>query len=210
MINIYPSKLDGAPLESYRLKQPDSIHGWLVKNVSNYEVRDVPPVSIAVNGQLVPPDEWGTTVIRPLDTVDIYPEAKADWVLYVYIAIAVISALSAIYVVATMPKLNSSNGAATKGDALDTASARGNKVKLNSIIREIAGTFKVYPDYLIPPHSYFINDTEQWVELLLCVGKGSYTIPVETVLIGDLGIIEVIPEPNHLGRLVVFLNLRGE
>lgn len=182
MINIYPSKLEGMPLETYKLKQPDSIHGWMVKNISNYEVRESPPVSIAVNGNIVPPAEWEITLIRPNDTVDIYPEPKgwAEWAAVISLVIAL---GTAVYAMANMPKLSVSP--TTKGDPLEEATAKGNKAKLNSIIREIAGTFKVYPDYLLPPHTYFVDERNQWVEMLLCVGKGSYTIPVETVLIGD-------------------------
>lgn len=182
MINIYPSKLEGMPIESYKLKQPDSIHGWMVKNISNYEVREVPPISIAVNGNLINPADWETTVIRPNDTVDIYPEPKgwAEWVAVVSLVIAL---GTTVYAMANMPKL--STAPTTKGDPLEEATAKGNKPKLNSIIREIAGTFKVYPDYLVPPHTYFADERNQWVEMLLCVGKGSFSIPIETVLIGD-------------------------
>lgn len=182
MINIYPSKLEGIPIETYRLKQPDSIHGWMVKNISNYEVREVPPISIAVNGNIINSADWETTVIRPNDTVDIYPEPKgwAEWVAVISLVIAL---GTAVYAMANMPKLSTTP--TTKGDPLEEATAKGNKPKLNSTIREIAGTFKVYPDYLVPPHTYFADERNQWVEILLCVGKGSFAIPVETVLIGD-------------------------
>lgn len=185
MIYIYPSKLEGAPLETYRIKQPDSIHGWLTKNVKTYEVRENPPISIDLNGSLINPAEWETTTIRPGDTVNIYPEPKevAFWVAVVAVIIAVASVVYSIVVMNNLPKL--STGATKKGDALDEATAKGNKAKLSSIIREIAGTFKVYPDYLLPPHIYFLNGNEQWTELMLCVGKGEYSIPDSTVLIGD-------------------------
>ncbi len=186
MINIYPSKLEGAPLESYRLDRSETIQGWLTRTVPSFEVREVPPISVFINGVMVGPAEWANTTISQSDTVDIYPEAKGltpfEWVVLI---IAVVSAVASVAMSlmsnTTMPKV----GSPTKGDPLDEANAKGNKVKLNSIIREIAGTFKVYPDYLVPPHVYFADGTEQWIELLLCVGKGSYSIPDETVLIGD-------------------------
>lgn len=185
MINIYPSKLDCNPIETYRLKQPDTIHGWMKNNVSTYEPRKIPPVSITVNGNLIHPSQWESVGINPLDTVDIYVEPKGlDPFTWVLIAAVALSVASALYAIGNMPKMSGSS-AALKGNAIDIATAKGNQVKLNSIIREIAGTFKVYPDYLLPPHSYYLDGTNQWIEMLLCVGKGSYIIPDETVLIGD-------------------------
>ncbi len=184
MINIYPSKLEGSPLESYRLEHPETIQGWLTRTVPSFEVREVPPISIAVNGLVVPPVSWDVAVISPHDTVDIVVDPKG-WEIVVAVISLVIAAASAIYSTLSMPNIPKLSSGTTKGEPLDEANAKGNKVKLNSIIREIAGTFKVYPDYLLPPHIYFADGTEQWIELLLCVGKGSYSIPDETVLIGD-------------------------
>ncbi|WP_232014203.1 hypothetical protein [Pseudomonas aeruginosa] len=36
MIEIYPSRLDGEPLERHPLVRPMSIRAWLVENVKNY------------------------------------------------------------------------------------------------------------------------------------------------------------------------------
>jgi len=197
MINIYPSKLEGLPLESYRIEQPDTIHGWLTRNVSNYEARENPPISISINGILTDPADWDLIVIHPGDTVNIYPEPKdvSFWVAVIAVIIAVASVVYSIVMMGNMPKL--STGSSTKGNNLDEATAKGNKAKLNSIIREIAGTFKVYPDYLLPTHIYFLNGTEQWIELMLCVGKGSYTIPDSNVLIGDTQFSELTTNAEY-------------
>lgn len=184
MINIYPSNLDGAPLERHQIRHAETIHGWLVRNIPSYEVRAVPPISVNVNGLVVPPIVWDVAIISPEDTVDIVVDPKG-WEIIVAVISLVIAAASSVYSILSMPNTPKLSSAATKGDALDEASAKGNKVKLNSIIREIAGTCKVYPDYLLPPHIYFADGTEQWIELLLCVGKGSFSIPADTILIGD-------------------------
>lgn len=193
MINIYPSKLDGAPLESYLLTQPDTIHGWLTQHVPSYEVRYVPPISVEVNGQIIDSAKWPVTDIRPTDDVGIYIEPHG----VVQIVVMIIMIAMSIYSMMNQPGIPK-NKAPRKGSALDEATAKGNKAKLNSIIREIAGTFKVYPDYLLPPHLYFVDGTEQWIGLLLCVGKGSYTIPDLTVLIGDTRISAITEDAQYL------------
>ena len=200
MINIYPSKLEGAPLETHVLKQPETIHDWLRSTVPSFSEREVHPISVWVNNRMIGSANWATTTISPNDTVDIYvePGYGIDWVGWVTIAMFVMSAASMVYslvAMGNMPKL--STGAPVKGDALDEATARGNKVRLNSIIREIAGTFKVYPDYLLPPHTYFDYDSDQWIEMTLCVGKGSYTIPEESVLVGDTQFIAITEDVEY-------------
>lgn len=185
MINVYPSKLEGMPIETHEIKKPCTVEQWLFDNIKGYESREIPPISISVNGELIPPGKWSEANINRQDTVNICIEPHGiETAIIISVVIAVASVVYAMIMMGNMPKMPNS-GAPTRGDNLDEANAKGNRVKLNSIIREIAGTFKVYPDYLLPPHYYFVNQTEQWVEMLLCVGKGYYTIPDENVLIGD-------------------------
>ena len=63
-IRFYPSRLPGEPLETHE-HGVTSIRSWLVANVEGYEDRDVPPLTVEVEGLLIPPGEWAKCVIRP-------------------------------------------------------------------------------------------------------------------------------------------------
>lgn len=71
-IRFYPSRLPGEPLETHE-HGVTSIRKWLVANVEGYEDRDVPPLTVEVEGLLIPPGEWAKCVIRPDSDVRLYP-----------------------------------------------------------------------------------------------------------------------------------------
>jgi hypothetical protein len=48
-IRFYPSRLPGEPLETHE-HGVTSIRSWLVANVEGYEDRDVPPLTVEVEG----------------------------------------------------------------------------------------------------------------------------------------------------------------
>lgn len=48
-IRFYPSRLPGEPLETHE-HGVTSIRSWLVENVEGYEDRDVPPLTVEVEG----------------------------------------------------------------------------------------------------------------------------------------------------------------
>ncbi|MFG0340947.1 hypothetical protein ACF8FF_23930 [Pseudomonas sp. zjy_13] len=81
MIEFYPSKLEGSPLERHRTDRVMTIEGWLQSNVPGYAPRSAPPISIEVNGVFISPDHWGKVEFSPMDTVRIYPDASTagDW-----------------------------------------------------------------------------------------------------------------------------------
>ncbi len=182
MINIYPSKLDGQPIEVHQTGKPETIEAWLVRNVPSFGRRENPPVSISINGELIPADKWPAVSFTSSDIVDVYIEPRGLDPISWYIA-AVYA--TSILVASMMPKFNQSSSFSPTGSKIDESNAKGNNVKLNSIIREVAGNYKIYPDYLLPPHRYFLNEYESWSEMLLCVGKGSFNILDSNVLIGD-------------------------
>ncbi|WP_375079847.1 host specificity factor TipJ family phage tail protein [Pseudomonas aeruginosa] len=192
MIRIYPSKLQGEPLETHHIGQPMTIAAWLRANVKNYSEREIHPISFEVNGALVPSAEWDRFVIKPDDVVDVTPEPKepiSATALAIYAAVAV-AAVALVITLMPKPQMKSSGGV-TRGDELNEASAKGNKVKINSPIREVAGKRRVYPDYLLPPHRFFSSPRDQWVEMLLCVGKGKFEIPASRILVGDTPLISL-------------------
>lgn len=193
MINIYPSTLDGAPLEEHRTLEPMTLGAWLRTNVKNYRAMDVAPISIHINGELIDSAAWDEAKFGPSDTVDIYPQPKAAGVGAFLVAYGgYIAAAIAVLAVLLMPKPASMNrNGQTQGNQLDLATTKGNQVKTNAPIREIAGKRKVYPDYLLPLRRYFTSPREQWVDMLLCVGKGKLSIPESRIQIGDTPVVSL-------------------
>ncbi|HGY9636443.1 TPA: host specificity factor TipJ family phage tail protein [Pseudomonas putida] len=184
MIEIFPSKLEGGPLERHPLDQATTIEAWLKAKVRGYEPRRVPPISIMVNGGLVAADAWAETEVGPGDQVSIYIEPKG-------------SALKTIFKPGPLAKLfglgnpfdpvkpaTPSTQTRTSKD-LNLSTVKGNLPALNDVIPELAGSPKRFPDMLVPIHRYFGDPTEQWAELLLCIGKGKYQVLPSDILIGD-------------------------
>lgn len=190
MIRIYASKLSGEVVEQHE-SDGCTLDAWLSANVSNYTRMDSPPISAHLNGELLPVEDWSRIVIAEGDTLDIYPEPKNDTFNLLFNP-AFHSKIGIMqFFMPETPKQRDNN---RRGADLDTVSARGNQVKTNSVIREVAGHRKVFPDYLLPLRRYFVAPTEQWAEMLLCVGKGKYDIPASRVFVGDTPIISLGPD----------------
>lgn len=185
---VFPSKLEGEPLERHETTARMSVHEWLTANVNSYEVRDVAPLSVSVNGAHVEPEEWALTYFSASDEVCIYPEPKGVELVYAAVA-GIIAAVAIIALQPSVPKQAKQQN--TGGSNLDEASIKGNKIKINQVIREVAGTRKIYPDYLIPLHRYFEDPRTQVVETHLSLGKGEFDIPASRILIGDTPIISL-------------------
>ncbi|WP_217476622.1 host specificity factor TipJ family phage tail protein [Stutzerimonas stutzeri] len=186
MIRIYSSKLGGEVVEQHQANGC-TLDAWLSANVRSYKRMDSPPISAHLNGDLMAVEDWSRVVIGESDTLDIYPEPKNDTFNLLFNP-AMHSKIGIMqFFMPETPKQRDNK----KGADLDTVSARGNQVKTNSVIREVAGRCKIYPDYLLPLRRYFAAPKEQWAEMLLCVGKGKFSIPSSRVLVGDTPLISL-------------------
>lgn len=187
MIEIFPSKLEGGSLERHPLDQPIALGAWLKAKVPNYEPRPVPPISITVNGQLVAPAAWGDTEIGPDDQVSIFIEPKGSALKTIFKPgpLAKLFGLGNPFdpVKPATPATPSTQNRTSR--ELNLSTVKGNQAALNDVIPELAGSPRRFPDYLVPAHRYFGEPTEQWTELLLCIGKGKYQILPSNILIGD-------------------------
>ncbi|WP_144180235.1 MULTISPECIES: host specificity factor TipJ family phage tail protein [unclassified Pseudomonas] len=184
MIEIFPSKLEGGPLERHPLEQATTLEAWLKAKVKGYEPRPVPPISILVNGELVEPSAWCETEVGPDDQVAIYIEPKG-------------SSLKTIFKPGPLAKLfglgnpfdpvkpATPNMQNRSSKELNLSTVKGNLPALNDVIPELAGSPKRFPDLLAPVHRYFGDPTEQWAELLLCIGRGKYQVLPSDILVGD-------------------------
>lgn len=203
MINIYASKNAHTPIESYDITAPATVEQWIMVQAPSYKRDSSQPISVAINGRIVDPDYWHDTLIYPTDTVDICIEPKGSTfssivgVVFPVVFIGSYAATEGIQAIGGLMTPKVPKSSSTRGDTLDDVTAKGNKAKLNSVIREIAGTFKVYPDYLLPLHRHFVNKTELWGEMLLCIGKGEFVVPSSSVLIGDTRIASLGTDADY-------------
>jgi sulfur carrier protein ThiS len=175
-IRVFGSKLNDEPSEEFAVGGM-TVREWLAKNIQSYSDMEVHPISVSLNGEVIPSERWAMCSFAATDTVDIVIEPKGTELFFGALFLVAIKTLT--------PKIPKVSSTAQNGEDLNEASIKGNKVKLNSPIREIAGTRKVYPDYLLPPRRYFAGPREQHVEMLLCIGKGEHEVPGNKILVGD-------------------------
>lgn len=186
---IFPSQLEGEPLESHETFTAQTVEDWLTATSAKYERRESPPITLTINGAPVPPEDWPLTVFRPEDIVRIYPQAKGLETVFLAVqAVAAMKFITGLF----MPRIPTmSNKGSASGERLSESAVKGNSAKLNSPVREVSGSYPVYPDYLLPTHRFFAAPREQVIELFLCLGVGEYDIPLSGVLIGDTPVISL-------------------
>lgn len=175
-VNVFGSKLNTEPHETYA-------HGgltvleWLTRENDEFDVDKPPQIGVSLNGNRLTPEDWCTAYFEISDVVDIVLEPKGTELFF--------GALFLVAIQTMTPKIPKVSSQSQSGDSINQASIKGNKVKLNSTIREGAGKNKIFPDYVLPPRRWFASPREQRVEMLLSVGKGKYDCPSNKVLIGD-------------------------
>ncbi|HIF7729764.1 TPA: host specificity factor TipJ family phage tail protein, partial [Klebsiella pneumoniae] len=172
-IRFYPSRLPGEPLETHE-HGVTSIRSWLVANVEGYEDRDVPPLTVEVEGQSIPPGEWATFVIHPDSDVRLYPVPfglEAATIAWIGVGIAVASAAYSLFM---MSNIDAGGYTSSTGRSLDLNPAKANTAKLGDAIREVFGRVRIYPDYVVQPVTRFdaAEPTKMRVQMLLCLGVG--------------------------------------
>ncbi|MDC3189001.1 host specificity factor TipJ family phage tail protein [Pseudoalteromonas elyakovii] len=180
-VNVYPNKLDLSLFEPCKGNAGETLHQWLVSNVPDYVESDTPLFSAFINSREVKPNEFKVTTFNPGDDVKLIVEAKGAEAI-AYAIIAVIAVGVAIYATNQIP--DNYNSTTPDGSSIYDVNTQGNKPKLMGVIPENAGHHKVFPDYLTMPRKEYINN-EQWLYLMLCVGKGSYEILEENILIAN-------------------------
>lgn len=174
-IKVYPSPLEGEPLEIHETDKTMSVEDWLLSVAPDYksDAYDKHP-TVRINKEIIPPIDWGFVEFNPTDDVEIYIEAKAEWVALAISLIAVAVALS-----------NKPGTPKTRQQkTLEEPGAFANQARWGEPIPEIAGSPIVYPDYITPPHRRYVDKREQWVEALVCVGYGFFLKDQSQVYVG--------------------------
>lgn len=182
MIRIYPSRLQGEPLEVHIIDKPVLLVEWLKRLAPDFTLEREHPICIDVDGVTLPIEAWPAFMLQPETDLKIYPVAKGTGLeVAAWVAIAV-AAVTLVLVLSMKTPGVSQPG---QGDSIDLNPAKANRAKVNEPVREILGRYKVYPDYVVQPVSRFVNQRELHVSLCLCVGAGSHAILPSSIKIGD-------------------------
>ena len=197
MIRVYPSMLPGEPIETHQA-DGGSLADWLADNVPDFDLSaDSHPIVVKQAGCVVPPNEWEKLTVGD-NPIDIYIAPQSGAVDAIGSAISsVVSAVGSVvnaavsligdifgFLLPSVPGVNQARGQ-NQGSSIYDPNVQANRPKLGGVIPEIAGQHKVYPDLLSSPRRYFIDHRNQALDMLLCVGKGRFDIPSDSIKIGS-------------------------
>lgn len=191
MIEFFPNKMaDSAPMATYKTDRRMTLEQWLIAQSPSYQRMASPPISIALNDEVIDSKRWHKVVFKPSDHVQIWREPKGTDPFSITAALfkGAMSVFKSL-----MPKMPGMPSTPTnaQGNPLTEASAKGNKVKLGETIRQVAGLQKVFPSYLAEPRTWFVSPREQWIEMLLYVSSGELDIPVTKIKVGETPLISL-------------------
>lgn len=186
MIEIYASRLSDDGKETHKIRKPQMMSEWLYHHgISRKTDLSKLAISLYVNGERLLPRQWLTTLITAEDDVEIYREPKGTDPFS--ITFALIAGAKAVLGL-LMPKLPGlgGQGAGQQGEGLGQGSSKGNKVKINDPRPELFGyNPQRYPDYLMPPRTYYAGPREPRTEMMLGIGQGSYQINANEIKTGE-------------------------
>lgn len=100
MIRLYPSGLEGEPLETHVIEAPVLLVDWLKQQAPDFSLDREHPICIKIGGALLPVEAWAEFVVRPDADVRIYPEPRASalvvaaWAAVAVAAVALVMVLS--------------------------------------------------------------------------------------------------------------------
>ncbi len=178
MINVFPSLMNCAPVEQH--EYAGTVGGFLESKGIEYKSRQVQPVTITVNGKVIVPARWATAKIKKTDDVQIRPIPRGGVLSFIRRIDPIMN-----WLLKSMSPRQQQNNTTGSGQQLETSDTTANVAKLNQIVPELAGRYIRYPDYLTPPRRYFLNQREQWLEFLCCIGPGQYQIDANDIKIGE-------------------------
>ncbi|MDW0360792.1 host specificity factor TipJ family phage tail protein [Halomonas venusta] len=192
-IRIYPSVIrtfEGAPTQPIETHDVNSgtLRDWLLANVPSYaDNPDHNPWEVELEGArdvIVDPADYASVSLSGVAVVHLYAAPKGGAVSSLFNAVVDLFSSVFSWLMPDIPTPNA-NGQTDQGAQINDPSVTINRPKLNGVINQIAGQTKIAPYYLAPPHSYFIDPRTKCVDILLCVGWGSYALPASQIRIGE-------------------------
>jgi len=179
-IEVYPSLLPGEPIERHRYA--GTVGAWLDSKRLPWRSRPEQPISVTVNGTPLSVSDWDTLPIGHDDRVEIRPLPRGG------ILEGIGSIIGGVLDFAfgwLLPSTSAPDIRTPQGTQLEAADARANTAKLGSVVPELCGRYRRFPEYLTPPRRYFASPREQWLDFLVCIGPGHYQIDDADVKVGD-------------------------
>ena len=77
MIKIYPSRLEGEPIEIHPISESVLLTTWLSSKAEGFSLDKPQPICIDVAGEPLDLGLWSDFVVLPETDLCIYPEARA-------------------------------------------------------------------------------------------------------------------------------------
>lgn len=182
MIRIYPSRLQGEPLESHPIAAPIIFADWIKSKAPEFALDREHPICADVDGVPLPPEQWGAFVVQPDTDLRIYPMARATGAAIAGWAALAISVVALVYTLTLDTDTGTQPG---QGENIETNPAKANQAKPNEPVREVLGRYRVYPDYVTRPVTRFVNKREMHSTMCTSVGAGSHLILASSIKIGD-------------------------
>lgn len=169
-LEFYASAFAEKPSQVLQIPDGAILGEWLAANVADFDP-DLDSVSYSIPL---------TDAVRGRVIAELVPKGTM-----------IASTLGAVFALMsltpTLPKMQSQQQ--SRGEDIELASFQGNQVKYGQPVREVFGTVKVYPDYLVPRRSYFTGMRDHWTEMLLCVGVGEHQIAGSSITFGSTPVI---------------------
>ena len=191
MIRVYPSQIAGEPLETHKVTHRQTVHNWMMAHVTGYGDAEYQPVVMKVDGYYVPADKWPEHFIDRHSVVDVYPVPRgSDTIGAIFNPVGYFStqATSAAvsYTLNALIDIDipGQNGRAA-GKPLAAGDIEANTVRPLDPIREIFGTYKIFPDYIAPSVSRFVDKRKLVSQHLMSVCAGDVEILTSDIRIGE-------------------------
>ena len=192
-ISVYSSIMPGDPDEVYE-DSGLTVEQWVKSKTANYRRGECQPISCMVNGAIIPPKRWGDVVIDGNDNVEFRPVPHGDALNFLAVIFPTVFGPIAgpqIALDALLPDITGQQGQGNQGARLEPADARANTARLGQAVPESFGEYIKYPDYLNQPRTYYQDTTTQVLNLMLCVGVGSYDAASSKVKIAETPFNEI-------------------
>lgn len=163
-----------------------TIHEWVAQEAPAYQELPRQPVSIWRNGEQVAAADWPRTRIADGDLIEVIAEPAGKGLgsfidtIFPGLGSAFNYAMSAL--IPSIPQPSSANR--PQGSSIYDANTQGNQPRLGGVIPEIAGHHRYYPDLINTGRRYYSGNA-QYLDLLVCVGRGHYELPESQVYIGN-------------------------
>lgn len=188
-IEVYPSNLPGQPMERHHVPDSGTLHDWLTASCPSYKPGPLQPICAFAGGVLLPPDSWASVRLAG-QTLELRPNPQ-DFGISLWLLGGLLLGAVAVMVLLkpNIPSMKSSLGA--RGQELSVVDLKANQPRLNGVIPEVSGRYKVFPDYLCQPRRYFKDIKTQAVDAMLCIGQGEFTINSDEIFIGETPLISL-------------------